>query len=81
MPNVARIPRAILAGLTRNERLVRYLEGLASEIDDSRPLVGTVDPEGVVEANYSRQYINTTTGGLWINTNALDRQKTGWLIK
>lgn len=81
MPDVAKIQRNLLQEITRNDRVVRYLEGLAQEIDDSRPLTGTVAPEGAIEANLSRLYINTDTGDLWINANPIDRQSTGWLIK
>lgn len=81
MPDVAKIQRNLLQEITRNDRVVRYLESLAQEIDDSRTLTGTVAPEGAVEANLSRLYINTDTGDLWINANPSDRQTTGWLIK
>lgn len=81
MANVAKIQRNLLNEITRNERVVRYLEGLAQEIDDSRPLTGAVDPEGVIESNLSRMYIRTDTGALWINASPADRQITGWLIK
>lgn len=81
MPDVPKIQRNLLQEITRNDRVVRYLEGLAQEIDDSRPLTGAVAPEGVIQANLSRLFIRTDTGDLWVNTNPLDRQNTGWLIK
>jgi hypothetical protein len=75
-----KIQRDLLARLTQDDRLIRYLEGLAQEIDDRAPLTGLGSPSGVI-ANLSRLYIDLDTGNLWINANAQERQSTGWLNK
>lgn len=40
--------------------------------------VGTVDPEGVVTANNSRQYFNSVTGKQW--NNPVAGANTGWVL-
>ncbi len=63
-----------------NERTIRYLESLASGIDSCATLTGQGSPEGVVNANRSRLYMDLATGALYKNTNAADDQSTGWII-
>jgi hypothetical protein len=75
-----KIQRDLLARLTQDDRLIRYLEGLAQEIDDRAPLTGLGSPLGLT-ANLSRLYIDLDDGNLWINANAQERQSTGWLNK
>ena len=81
MPDTVKINRDALSGLTKDERLIRYLEGLAQEIDDRAILTGDGSPSGAVAANLSRTYYDLATGEVWININATVGAKTGWLNK
>ncbi len=77
-----KIQRDSLSRLTKDERLIRYLEGLAQEIDDRATMTGDGSPESLgVTANLSRLYIDLSTGDLWVNANTQERQRTGWINK
>ena len=75
-----KIQRDSLASLTRDERLIRYLEGLAQAIDDRATMTGLGPPTGVT-SNLSRLYIDLDAGDLWVNTNTEERQRTGRVNK
>lgn len=81
MSRVPRISRAILNEEITDERLIRWVEALAQEIDDSRPLRGSGNPNGQVQANASRLYIDADTGDLWLNNSPLERQSGDWINK
>lgn len=81
MSKVPRISRAILNEEITDERLIRWVEALAQEIDDSRTLLGSGNPNGQAQANASRMYIDQDTGDLWINNSIQERQVTGWINK
>lgn len=78
IPNIQRSDLQELKGL--NERTLRFFEAIAPVVADLTAQVGTVDPEGVVQANSNRTYVNYSTGKLWINTNPVERSLTGWVI-
>lgn len=56
--------------------VLNSLRALASSIQVMD--VGVVDPNGVVTANNSRQYFNSTTSKLWINP--VIGATTGWVM-
>lgn len=77
-----KIQRDSLSTLTKDERLIRYLEGLAQDIDDRATMTGNGSPESLgVTSNLSRLYVDLDTGDLWVNTNIAERQRTGWVNK
>lgn len=75
-----KIQRDSLSALTKDERLIRYLEGLAQDIDDRATMTGFGPPAGVT-SNLSRLYVDLDAGDLWVNTNTEERQRTGWVNK
>lgn len=77
-PSIQRNDLATIQGI--NERTIRYLENLSRAIADSTPLTGSGSPNGVVNANSSRQYIDLTANTQWINTAPAYGQKTGWVM-
>jgi len=80
MPDTAKITRDSLSALTRDERLIRYLEGLAQEIDDRAIQYGEGPPSNL-RANLSRTYYDILDGDVWINTSLIDRDTNGWINK
>lgn len=63
-----------------NERVVRYLENLSKAIDDATAKSGSGVPNGTVNSNSSRQYLDLLTGKLWVNLNPMIGQNTGWVM-
>lgn len=71
--------RADLSALLGStERVIKYLEALGDAINDARMLTGEGPPEGVIQANSSRLYVDILTSTLYKNTNPEYGQKTGW---
>lgn len=77
-PSIQRSDLSQIEGI--NERTIRYLENLSRAVADSTALSGSGTPNGVVNANSSRQYIDLSTGKQWINTAPAYGQNTGWVM-
>lgn len=66
-------PDAIVNDYTSVLNSLRQLASAIQVMD-----VGTVDPNGVVAANNSRQYFNSSTSKLWVNP--VTGATTGWVV-
>lgn len=77
-PTIQRTDLSQIQGI--NERTIRYLEGLPGAVSDSTPLTGNGPPNGVVNANSTRLYIDLSAIKIWVNTAEAYGQNTGWVI-
>lgn len=77
-PSIQRSDLSQIEGI--NERTIRYLENLSRAVADSTALSGSGAPNGSVNANSSRQYIDLSTGKMWVNTANAYGQNTGWVM-
>lgn len=62
------------------EGLLQSMVALLGAVNDGEfsPQFGTGSPEGVVTANYSLFYVDTSTNRIWYNTSV--GAQTGWTI-